>query len=172
MGLAFTVGNPSDVFEAPFADRVHSTLLGHFGDAVILDSDEAPFYSEEIGWSGWQSLQERAAEAVTAERVPHLLSLEAWCGCYVPADVQPGRIEFDGESTALAVGSLGRLLSELEAVGAALGLPTDDLGLRELAGRYQDDDLVDEDMEIQTYAQLLRSAHAAQRRRPTLWVVK
>src|SRR4051794_32988110 len=48
------------------------------------------------------------------------------------------------------------------------GLPTDDAGLRSLAERYGDDDLVDEDMDVQTYAQLLLTAHVAQRRRHVL----
>jgi hypothetical protein len=98
--------------------------------------------------------------------------MEAWSGCYVPAETQPGSFEFDGEKTPLAVASLPALVSELESVGRALGLPTDDNGLKQLAAKYQDDDLVDSDMDIQTYAQLLLAAHVAQRRRQVLWVVK
>jgi hypothetical protein len=44
--------------------------------------------------------------------------------------------------------------------------------LKQLAAKYQDDDLIDSDMDIQTYAQLLLAARVAQRRRQVLWVVK
>jgi hypothetical protein len=44
--------------------------------------------------------------------------------------------------------------------------------LKQLAEKYQEDDLIDEDMDIQTYGQLLLAAHEAQRRRQVLWVVK
>jgi hypothetical protein len=172
MGLTFTVGNPADAFMEPFAERVRLTLAAHFGDSVVLDSVELAYYSDELGWSGWRTLQERAANALTAQRVPHLLAMEAWCGCYVPADTEPRCFEFDEESTPLDTASLPALVRELEAVGKALGLPTDDAGLAELAERYSDDDLADEDMDIQTYAQLLLAARLAQRRQQVLWVVK
>jgi hypothetical protein len=171
MGLTFSVGNPVDAFIEPFAERVKNTLASHFS-GIVLDSDEEAHFSEELGWSGWRLLQEKAVEAIGAVRVPHFLSMEAWSGCYVPAETQPGSFEFDGEKTPLAVASLPALVSELESVGRALGLPTDDNGLKQLAAKYQDDDLVDSDMDIQTYAQLLLAAHVAQRRRQVLWVVK
>ena len=64
------------------------------------------------------------------------------------------------------------MVSELKDLGKVLGLPSDDDGLKELAAKYRDDDLVDADMDVQTYAQLLLAAHVAQRRRQVLWVVK
>ncbi len=125
MGLTFTVGNPSNAFLEPFAERVRATFDNQFGSRIVLDSDMEPYYSEELGWSGWRLLQERAATALTEERVPSLLSMEAWTGCYLPVDLEPGAYEFEGESTTLAVASLDRLVGELEAVGTALGLPVD-----------------------------------------------
>jgi hypothetical protein len=172
MGLTFSVGNPVDALIEPFAKRVKMTFAKYFDGAIVLESDDAPYYSEEVGWSGWGLLQEKAVQAVTADRIPHFLSMEAWSGCYVPAETQPGSFQFDGYETPLAVASLPRLVDELEAVGKALGLPTDDEGLKDLAVKYQDDDLIDSDMEIQTYAQLLLAAHVAQHRRQVLWVVK
>ena len=167
MGLTLSVGNPVDAFFEPFADRVKRTLASHFS-GIVLDSDEEPYFSEQLGWSGWRLLQEKAIEAIGAERAPHFLSMEAWSGCYVPAETQPGSSEFDGEKTPLAVASLPALVNELEDVGKALDLPVDDKDLKRLAEKYQDDD----DMDIQTYAQLLLAAHVAQRRRQVLWVVK
>jgi hypothetical protein len=171
MGLTFSVGNPVDAFIEPFAERVKKTLASHYS-GIVLDSDEEAYFSEELGWSGWRLLQDKAIETLGADAVPHFLSMEAWSGCYVPAETQPGSFEFDGEKTPLAVASLPALVSELEGLGKALGLPTDDNGLRKLAVKYQDDDLIDDDMDIQTYAQLLLASHAAQRRRQVLWVVK
>lgn len=171
MGLTFSVGNPADAFIEPFAERVKKTLASHFS-GIVLDSDVEAYFSEELGWSGWRLLQDKAVETVGADAVPHFLSMEAWSGCYVPSETQPVSFEFDGEKTPLAVASLAALVSELENLGRVLGFPYDDNGLKELAAKYQDDDLVDDDMDIQTYAQLLLAAHAAQRRQQILWVVK
>jgi hypothetical protein len=171
MALTFTVANPADVFAEPFAERVRLTLARHFGGSVILDSPEAPYYSEELGWSEWRLLQERGTKALTVERVPHSLSMLAWCGCYVPVETEPGPFQF-GESASLAVASLSALVDELEALGVALGLPTDDGGLRGLAERYRDDERIDDDPDIQAYAQLLLASRVAQRRQQPLWVVK
>ena len=172
MGLTFSVGNPDHAFIAPFAARIKQTLAAHFGPTVVRDSEEEPYYSQELGWSGWRELQERALQAIGADQVPHFLSMEAWSGCYVPADTEPGSFKFDDEETALDVASLPALVSELENVGAALGLPVDNEDLKCLAAKYQDDDLIDSDMDIQTYAQLLLAAHEAERRRQVLWIVK
>lgn len=172
MGLTFSVGNPDAAFIQPLAERVRSTLASHFGTDILLDSDEETFYSNELAWSGWSLLQEKATEVVGSEKVPHLLAMEAWSGCYVPTNTQIGSFGFDGESTKLDVASLPELLRELELLGPALGLPIDDPSLCKLAEKYQDDDLIDDDMEIQTYAQLLLAAHLADRRRQVLWVVK
>jgi hypothetical protein len=170
MGLSFTVGNPSDTFIEGYAQRVLARLAEAFGPAVVLDAPEPAYSSDELGWSGWRRLQERADAVIGADRVPHLLSMAAWNGCYVPAPTEPTEFAIEEQSAPLAVGSLPALVAELEAVGAALGLPTDDDGLRELAARY--DDAVDDDMDIQTYAALLQAAHVAERRRQVLWVVK
>ena len=171
MGLTFSVGNPIDAFFEPFAERVKKTFELHF-NGIVLDSDEEVYFSEDLGWSGWRLLQDKAVETVGAEAVPHFLSMEAWFGCYVPAETIPGSFEFNGEETPLAVASLPVLVSELEKLGKALGLPSGDIGLKELAAKYHDEDSIDDDMDIQTYAQLLLAAHVAQRRRQVLWVVK
>ena len=36
----------------------------------------------------------------------------------------------------------------------------------------EDDDIIDDDMDLQTYAQLLLAAHEAVRRGQPLWIVK
>jgi len=174
VGLTFSVGGPSVVFQEPYAGHVLDALQEQFGDAIGPDGDGGaePYTSAEVAWSGWGLLQERAAQELGAENVPHLLSMDAWCGAYVPAETDPGSFAFEGEETPLDVASLDRLADELEALGLLTGLPTDDDGLRDLAARYQADDLVDDDLDVQTYAHLLLAAHAAQARRQTLWMVK
>jgi hypothetical protein len=110
---------------------------------------------------------------MSVEQIPHLLSMEAWSGCYVPAMMEPASFKIKGSDTPLAVGSLPQLIKELEAFGQKSGLPIADLELRALFSKYQeDDDLVDSDMDIQTYSQLLLTAHAAHRRHQALWIVK
>jgi hypothetical protein len=172
MALIFSVGNPSDAFFPDYAERVRTRLAAAFGRSVILDSPEPPLSSDEVGWGGWARLQEAAAAAIGAERVPHLLSMEAWNGCYVPATTAPTDLPIAGNSAALAVGSLPALVAELEMIGAALRLPTDDAGLRELAAEHIDDEPDDGEMDYLTYAELFRMAYAAVRRRQVLWVVK
>ncbi len=169
MGLTFSVGNPSDAFIPDYAKRVRSRLANAFGAAVVLDSPEKPYSSDEVGWGGWARLQEAAADAVGADLLPHLLSMEAWNGCYVPAATAPTEFPIPGNSAPLKVGSLPALVAELEAVGSAMGLPTDDASLQELAAEHADDEPDDGEMDYQTYAELLRAAHVAQNRRQVLW---
>ena len=172
MGLVFSVGKPSDAFLPVYAERVRSRLAAAFGAAIVLDSPEEPYSSDEVGWGGWARLQEAAAEAVGADRLPHLLSMEAWNGCYVPVATEPTGFPIPGNSAPLKVGSLPALVAELEAVGVAMGLPTDHAGLRDLAAQHADDEPDDGEMDYQTYAELFRAALVAQARRQALWVVK
>jgi hypothetical protein len=72
----------------------------------------------------------------------------------------------------MSVASLPALVRELELVGGVLGLPIDDRGLRQLARRYQDEDIEEDDFANQTYVELLLAAHEATRRRQVLWVIK
>ena len=173
MALVFTVGRPADVFEEPFAELVGHVLEAECADRVDFGMEGvAPFRSGELGMSGWGLLQERARVALSAEGVPNLLSMDALHGAYLPGWPEAGAIVFDDYPTPLDVASLEGLIDELERVGPALGLATDPAGLAALAAKYDDDDLRDDDMEIQTYAQLLIAARAAAARRQPLWVVK
>ena len=173
MGLTFSVANPQDVFSDPFGDVVAETLRSIFGDEMELDSTAAPFCSVELGWSGWRQLQERAAAACGSEAIPHFLSMEAWRGVFLPVETEAGMIQFPDDPTPLSVACLERLIDELEKIGTALDLPTSDDELQKLAARYLDnDDLIDDDMDIQTFAALLPSTRIAKERNQPLWVVK
>ncbi len=173
MGLIFTAGCPRDAFVEPFADVVAKTLDRHFSSAFPVKSEEVPYYSDEVAWSGWRALQERAQAVLKSHPPKHLVSMEAWQGVYVPVATETGSFSFDGQNTPLDLASLPELVKELECFGQAVGLPLDDNGLRALAARYlEDDKIIDQDMDVQTYAQLLLTAHEATRRRLPLWVVK
>jgi hypothetical protein len=107
------------------------------------------------------------------EKIAHFLSMEAWQGVYVPVETDIGVFTFDGHSTPLSVASLDHLLGELEAIGVALGVRTEGADLQSLfLGYCDDDDRCDDDMDIQTYVQLLLSAREAKKRNQPLWVVK
>ena len=172
MGLAFQVGHASEVFINGFDKNVEKELVSRFGKSIDMKCAQDHYYSQELAWEGWKMLQNAVQRKITQKNAAHLLSMEAWQGCYVPAKTEPLEVAILGEETPLAVASLPALVQELESFGRASKLPVDDSGLEELAARYDDDDLVDSDMDIQTYAALLMAAHEAMRRRQVLWVVK
>ena len=175
MGLTFTVGNATHVFMDPYGSNLQSKLDAEFPVKINrMSDDDDPWYSQELGWSGWEELQKRTAEVLGQDAAPHLLSMPAWKGVYLPVEVQPCTLaDVPGDDTPLEIGCLDRLREELEAFGMAAGFPTDNEGLEALAARYlEDDDLIDDDMEIQTYAQLLLAAIFASRHRYPLWIVK
>lgn len=174
MALIFTVGNPTDAFMEPHGTAVRKALEAKFGTSMVLDSSDAPWYTEELGWSGWASLQERAIEYLASDKIKHFLSMEAWKGVYLLVETIPMSLDdIPGAKSPLKVASLPHLVEELRLIGRALKLPTETQGLESLAQKYlEDDDLIDEDMEIQTYAQSLLAAYKAASRNQPLWVVK
>ena len=172
MALVFSVSTPNVAFTEPFASQLTNTLRAQFGDAIDFSND-AERHSDELGWSGWGKLQERGAETCGADKLPHFLSMEAWHGCYLPVTTGIGSFEFPAGSPNLDVGALDNLIAELELIGNALALPTDDSALHELFRKYiDDDDLIDEDSDVQTFTQLLPLARFAHEQRLPLWIVK
>jgi hypothetical protein len=175
MGLAFTVGTTSDAFMQPYAAQVQHKIRNQFEYSVPESTSfgDEGYHSEELGWSGWQQLQERAVTVLGEEKIPHLLALEAWQGVYLPLPVNPIEITVEGNSTPLQCGSLPALVQELEQLAAIEKFPTDPDGLQSFWEKYaEDDDLIEEDMDIQTYIQLMLSAKIATSHKLPLWVVK
>ena len=173
MGLVFTVGRPASVFDDPVAELMQHVLDAECEEHLAPEGgDPEPFHSAELGWSGWNLLQERARVALNPEAVPNLLSMDALHGAYLPGWAEAGAILFDDYPMPLDVAPLEGLIAELERVGPVLGLATDDDGLARIAARYADAENCDDDMEVQTYAQLLLAARQAAARRQPLWVVK
>lgn len=172
MGLTFQVGSAEQVLTGRHASNVARCLAERFPGSGAEPSDKELWYSLELAWSGWASLQERAETVLGSGGAPHLLSMEAWMGAYLPVDLQPGTVTIEGTDTALDLASLHALVLELERFGSASGLAIDPDGLRALAEKYNNDDLCDDDMDLQTYAQLHLGAKLALERKQPLWVVK
>lgn len=181
MGLTFTVGRPSDVFLPPLDAIVERTFLEHFGPDVLARAAELlPYFADEVAWSGWCALQQRALTLRDASALPNLLAMEAWQGVYLPWPTSAGSFSFEGIPTPLEVAELDGLVAELEDLGPALNLSTDDPSLRDQArnlmpeeeGEEDEDEADEANLAVPTYLQLLLAAHEAQRRRQPLWVVK
>jgi hypothetical protein len=172
MGLTFQVGAADQVLLEPGASSVARDLEKLYPGSGAESSERDLWYSLELGWSGWEALQERVNAAVGARGAPHFLSMAAWYGAYLPTTLEPDTVKVDGGETPLSVASLPALIQELQRFGTAAGLPTDPTGLQALADKYEDDDLCDADMDLQTYAQLLQGALIAAARKQPLWIVK
>lgn len=173
MALVLTVGGPRDVFVEPYASNLVQALRAHFGDDMDLDGGES-WSSDELPWSGWAELQARAAEKLEPAMIRHLLSIGAWKGVFLPVDTDPGDLDgVPGDTTPLAIASLTNLIHELERVGKALSLPTDEAGIDSLIAALADDDSSeDENFNVQVFASLLRCARIASQAKRPLWVVK
>ncbi|HEY5448454.1 MAG TPA: hypothetical protein VIQ54_06870 [Polyangia bacterium] len=174
MGLTFQVGAADQVLEEPLASKLAHLLGELYPGSGSEHSESELWYSTELGWSGWEALQTRVKAVLGPKAAPHFDSMEAWFGAYLPTTqaLEPGAVEVDGGSTPLSVASLPALVQELQRFGAAAGLPTDAPGLEALAAKYDDDELCDDDMDVQTYAQLLQGALVASERRQPLWIIK
>jgi hypothetical protein len=172
MGLTFTVGVTSDVLFGTFAEQVDQELARQFGYSMPTRLDAEPYRSQEGDWFGWAQLQQMASAAIGRDSAPNLLSVEAWRGVFLPLDIGPTSLEID-EDAWLQCASLPGLLSELEQLGNACLLATDQAGLKALWEKYYTDDPdADESSEMQTYAQIMLAAQVATARGLPLWVVK
>lgn len=174
MGLAFSIGTAASIFSEPFAARIQDVVKKVLGYSIPLETpfEDDAYWSEELGWSGWDQLQERAILSLGEENIPQLLAMEAWQGVYLPVDMKPIEISIIEEEEPLQCGSLPLLVKELEQFAEKEGLPIDKEGLEEFWEKYLDDDFVDEDMDIQTYLQLMLTAQIALAHNLPLWIVK
>lgn len=177
MGLTFTVGNASDVFFGEFADQVEHELARQLNYSAPRSTalDLEAYRSEEVAWFGWAQLQQKAVSTIGKDRVPQLLFIEAWRGVYLPLGIEPVQLIIDEEDDQawLQCGSLSKLLRELDQLALIGNLPTDPVGLNELWERFFEEGAdPDEDMDIQTYVQLMLAVQVAIERGMPLWVVK
>ena len=167
--LSFVVGNASDVFGAGFAQAAHSELKKRF-PSLPPERHEEPYRSEPVEVRGWFELQKLAASMLGTASA---LSLEPYQAVYLPfATNGIESIIVPQAADPLHAASLDALLDELRRFAGAASLPTDDLELMQLAAKYLEDDaLFDQDLDTQTYVQLMLTAKQAAARKQPLWLV-
>jgi len=156
------VGRAGDVFGPALADAVDAALRGRFPALALRGGD--PYHSEPVEFAGWRDL---------ARRAPLLAGIDPYQAVFVPADVAAVEtIVIPNAADPLHVASLSRLLADLHAFADANALPTDDVELMTLAAKYLEDDLlISDDLDVQTYVQLMLSAKQASATGRALWVV-
>jgi hypothetical protein len=175
LALVLRVGTTADVFAEPFATTLAMALEHHFGPGMHLRglSEDEGWHSTELGWSWWRLLQERAAALLGPDATPHLTSMPAWRGVFLPKPVEIGEISgIPGDDGAICIASLASLLRELADVATALGVAFGEDAGRKMAAKYENPDLCDDDPELQTFAQLAIGGHVAAERGQPLWVIK
>src|SRR5436190_922063 len=71
----------------------------------------------------------------------------------------------------VAAGAADVFPAELRAFAAKASLPTDDVELMQLAAHYLEDDaLIDQDLDVQTYVQLMLAAKQSAAHGVPLWI--
>ena len=169
--LTFVVGSAADVFGGDLARAVDAQLHARFSFASA-DGEEA-YRSEPVDAVGWQHLQLRAGDALGRDTIQQLAGIEAYQAVYLPAAMSAiDHVPIPQAADPLQVGSVPQLLEELRRFAASASLPTDDIELMKLGAHYlESDDLYDQDLDVQTYVQLMLSAKQAAARGQALWVV-
>lgn len=167
MSLTFVVGSAADVFPAELAQAIAGELRKR--DPSMERDGEEPYHSEPVNARGWRHLQERVLQ--TLEYAPQLTAVDAYQAVYVPA-VREGveHVPVGTLADPVQIGSLSALIEELHQFAARASLPTDDLELMGLAAQFLEAD-EEQDIDVQTYVQLMLSAKQAAARNQPLWVV-
>ena len=160
--LTFVVGAARDVFSPDLAAAVDSELKKRF--SLPRAADGEPYRSDDVDPRGWIELQ---------KRFPHLSGIDAYQAVFVPASVaQVEDIALPNVADPLQVAGLDALVNALRDFAGTSSLPTDDVELMQLAARYlEDDELINSELDVQTYVQLMLSAKQASARRQALWIV-
>ena len=159
--LAFVAGSASDVFPADLAEAIETRVRSSAADV---------YRSEPVDPRGWSQLQARVLQ--TLEAAPQIAGVDAYQSVYLPGtrdNVE--RVPIPNVADPLEVGSLDALLGELRAFAAKAALPTDDVELMQLAAHYLEDDaLIDQDLDVQTYVQLMLAAKQSATNGVPLWI--
>jgi len=165
--LAFVAGAAADVFPSDLAAAIESVLRGRW---ERTSAGMEAYRSDPVEGLGWTRLQARAAQALDA--APQLAGMDAYQSVYLPgARRAVEHLPIPNVADPLEVGSLDALLDELRAFAAKCALPTDDVELMQLAARYLEDDaLIDADLDVQTYVQLMLAAKQSAAHGVPLWI--
>ena len=162
MSLTFVAGSAQDVLGPDLARAVVETLRAKFG--VRDGAGEEAYRSDEVDLRGWAALQ---------TRVPQLAGIDAYQAVFVAAPLR-GIEELTVPNVAdpFHVASLQALVEGLQQFAGKAKLPVDEVGLMQLSAKYLEDDaLIDKDLDVQTYVQLMLSARQAVARGQALWIV-
>lgn len=166
--LVFIAGMPADVFAPDLARSIETELRTRFPELPAGDGD--PYRSEGVEPAGWSRLQTRVARSIPS--APHLTSIDAYQSVYLPlplAAVQ--HLIIPNAADPLEVGSLDHLLDELRQFATAAELPTDEVEMMQLSAHYlEDDELFEQDLDIQTYLQLMLAAKQSAAHALPLWI--
>jgi len=160
--LTFVAGSAHDVLGPDLARAVEETLREKF--PVTNGEGEDPYRSDEVDIRGWAALQ---------TRVPQIAGIDAYQAVFVAAPLR-GIEELTVPNVAdpFHVASLPALVDGLQQFAKRAKLPVDEVELMQLAAKYlEDDELVDADLDVQTYVQLMLSARQAMARNQALWIV-
>jgi hypothetical protein len=159
--LAFVAGNAADVFPADLAEAIETVVPSKTADA---------YRSDPVDARGWSQLQARVMK--TLDAAPQLTGIDAYQSVYLPGR-RDGveRVPIPNVADPLEIGSLDSLLGELRAFAAKAALPTDDVELMQLAAHYLENDaLIDQDLDVQTYVQLMLAAKQSATHGVPLWI--
>lgn len=162
MGLTFVAGSAQDVLGSDLALAVEGVLRERFG---LTDGKPGDAWSsDEVDPRGWVALQ---------QKVPDLRPIDAYQAVFISAPVRGVQeVSVPNVADPFHVAALRALVDSLQKFAAEASLPTDDVELMQLAAKYLEDDaLVDADLDIQTYVQLMLSARQAVARNQALWIV-
>jgi hypothetical protein len=94
MGLSFQVGSATQVILEPAASQFAERLASRYPGSHAGSDTREEWCSDELPWSGWQRLQERVSSTLGKDQAPHLLSMEAWFGGYLPMELEPDAIDW------------------------------------------------------------------------------
>jgi hypothetical protein len=160
--ITFVAGSAHDVLGSDIAPAVDTALRERF---PIPDGEGSePYRSDEVDVRGWIELQ---------KRIPQLAGIDAYQAVFVPAPLRGvEEVVVANLADPFHVASLPALVGALQKFAAAASLPTDDVELMQLAAKYlEEDELLEADLDVQTYVQLMLSARQAVARNQALWIV-
>jgi hypothetical protein len=161
--LTFVAGSAEDVLSPDLARAIQDALRTRFNVAADGAGGE-PYRSDEVDPRGWVALQ---------TRVPQIAGIDAYQAVFVAAPLRGiEEVIVPNVADPFHVASLPALLDALQQFAESAELPMDEVELMQLAAKYlEDDELVDTDLDVQTYVQLMLSARQAMARRQALWIV-
>jgi hypothetical protein len=160
--LTFVAGSARDVLGPELARAVEDALRSKF--PVTNGEDEEPYRSDDVDARGWAALQ---------SRVPQIADIDAYQAVFVAAPLRGiEEVAVPNVADPFHVASLPALVDALQQFAKRAKLPVDEVELMQLAAKYlEDDDLIDADLDVQTYVQLMLSARQAMARGQALWIV-